>query len=238
MKCTEPGAVAADRRRGAFPTKKECLCGPGAYIPATDPMSFPPFVQAASLVAGRPVRSERTLEIRHPYDGRPVGSVTLAGRADTEAALAAALAFKETPSRWQRHQILDRTRQLVEAQREEIARLIASEAGLCLRETRYEAGRAADVLRSGEPVEVEVEEPAPAAGIFVEEREGRRVRAPGAAQPAGEPAHERRLAGAEIAAQPDHGARFRGPREAFAEPFRLRRGCRPMPGHRAPSKCW
>jgi phosphonoacetaldehyde dehydrogenase len=110
-------------------------------------MSVPPFVRSHSYVAGRPVDSGRTLEIRHPYDGRPVGEVVCATRSDTDAALAAALAFTATPTRWERHQILDRTRQLLEAHRDDIARLITSEAGLCLRETRYETGRASDVLR-------------------------------------------------------------------------------------------
>jgi aldehyde dehydrogenase (NAD+) len=73
--------------------------------------------------------------------------VSAAAHADVDAAIAAALSFHETPTRWQRFSILETTRQLLEARREEFARLITSEAGLCLRETRYEVGRALDVLR-------------------------------------------------------------------------------------------
>lgn len=76
-----------------------------------------------------------------------MGSVALAGRADTDAAVAAALAFRDTPSRYQRSEILDRTRVALEARREEFARTIALEAGLALREGRYEVGRTIDVLR-------------------------------------------------------------------------------------------
>jgi aldehyde dehydrogenase (NAD+) len=42
---------------------------------------------------------------------------------------------------------LENTRQALEARREEFARTITSEAGLALRETRYEVGRTIDVLR-------------------------------------------------------------------------------------------
>lgn len=107
----------------------------------------PPPWTAASLVAGAPVASDRRLSIGSPFDQRPAGTVALAGRDDTAAAISAALAFRDTPTRWQRHQILDRARQAVEARREELALGVSAEAGLCLRETRYELGRVADVLR-------------------------------------------------------------------------------------------
>jgi putative phosphonoacetaldehyde dehydrogenase len=100
-----------------------------------------------SLVAGQPVRTSDLLTVVSPYDGAPAGTVTLAGRAETEAAIAAALAFTATPTRYQRSEILDRTRLALEASREDFARLIVAESGLCLREGRYEVGRALDVLR-------------------------------------------------------------------------------------------
>lgn len=71
----------------------------------------------------------------------------MASRADTDAAVAAALAFHDTPSRYQRAEILEKTRHALEVQREEFAITIASEAGLALREARYEVGRTVDVLR-------------------------------------------------------------------------------------------
>lgn len=100
-----------------------------------------------SFLAGRPIHSTETLTIRSPFDGSVSGTVTLAARADTEAAIAAATAFRDTPSRYQRAEILDRTRVALESRREEFARIISSEAGLALRETRYEVGRTIDVLR-------------------------------------------------------------------------------------------
>ncbi len=98
-------------------------------------------------LAAKPIISANTLTVRSPYSGETVGMVTLASHADTEAAVAAALAFRETPNRYERSQILEKTRQALEARREEFARTITDEAGLALREARYEVGRTVDVLR-------------------------------------------------------------------------------------------
>jgi len=100
-----------------------------------------------SQVAGTPVSGGSLLTVRHPYDGSIVGTVAQAGAADTESAVAAALAFRDTPSRHQRSEILDRTRAALDSRREEFARTISLEAGLALREARYEVGRTLDVLR-------------------------------------------------------------------------------------------
>ena len=100
-----------------------------------------------SLVAGTPVSGQNLLTVRHPYDGAVVGTVAQAAAADTAAAVDAALAFRETPSRHQRFEILERTRAALEGRREAFARTIALEAGLAIREARYEVGRTLDVLR-------------------------------------------------------------------------------------------
>ncbi|MBL9135728.1 MAG: phosphonoacetaldehyde dehydrogenase [Verrucomicrobiales bacterium] len=100
-----------------------------------------------SYVAGQPIASARTLEVRCPYDGRLAGTVRVASRADVAAAIEAALKPGDPLTRHQRSDILDKARRLLEERREEFAHLITSESGLCLRETRYEVGRASDVLR-------------------------------------------------------------------------------------------
>ncbi|HTI72199.1 MAG TPA: aldehyde dehydrogenase family protein [Candidatus Limnocylindria bacterium] len=101
----------------------------------------------SSLVAGKPVNGNGTLSVRSPYSGAEVGTVQMAGRADVDAAVAAAGTFTATPSRYERSTILEKARVALESRREEFARLITSEAGLALRETRYEVGRTLDVLR-------------------------------------------------------------------------------------------
>jgi phosphonoacetaldehyde dehydrogenase len=100
----------------------------------------------SSLVAGKPVGGD-AIVVRSPHNGAEAGRVTAASRRDVEAAVAAAREFRGTPSRYERAKILDSTRAALENQREDLARLITSESGLALVETRYEIGRTIEVLR-------------------------------------------------------------------------------------------
>ena len=104
-------------------------------------------MKLASLIAGRPVQGRETLEVFNPYDDSCVGTVKMATHDDLDAAVHAAREFTDTPTRFQRAEILDKTRAALESRREKFARLITSESGLALRETRYEVGRTLDVLR-------------------------------------------------------------------------------------------
>ena len=97
-------------------------------------------------IAGRPVSSGNKLIVRNPFTGAVVGSVPLLGRREAEQAIETGLKGGSKPTRFERHQMLAKARSLLEARAEEIARLISSESGLCLRDTRYEVGRALDVL--------------------------------------------------------------------------------------------
>jgi aldehyde dehydrogenase (NAD+) len=104
-------------------------------------------MKLASLIAGKPVAGTNVLEVHNPYDGTRVGTVRLATRSDLETAVTAAREFTATPTRFERAEILEKTRVALAARREKFARLMAQESGLCLRETRYEIGRTLDVLR-------------------------------------------------------------------------------------------
>src|ERR1043166_2656301 len=104
-------------------------------------------VNTACYVAGEPVRGDQKLTVKSPWSGEAVGSVVQAGKEDVQRAIRAAVDWKTPLTRFQRHEILEKARVELEARQEEFARLITSEAGLCLRETRYEVGRASDVLR-------------------------------------------------------------------------------------------
>ena len=99
-----------------------------------------------SLVAGTAADTSERCEVRSPWDGAVVGSVAKIGRAQLDDAIARHLAGGPALSRFERNTILNRARALLEAQRDEFARLITRESGLALRETRYEVGRACDVL--------------------------------------------------------------------------------------------
>ncbi len=90
------------------------------------------------------MRSGELLEVRSPWDGELVGTVSKADGKLLEQALHQASTFPQT--RFVRAQILRKARSLLEEQRESFAQTISSESGLCLRETRYEVGRTLDVL--------------------------------------------------------------------------------------------
>ncbi|MEK6249573.1 MAG: aldehyde dehydrogenase family protein [Planctomycetales bacterium] len=98
-------------------------------------------------VAGKPVSGDDQLEVRYPYTGEVVGVMPKVGRTELEAAIEAALAGGKPLTRYDRYEILGRARDLLGERADEFANLIRSEAGLCMRETRYEVGRARDVLQ-------------------------------------------------------------------------------------------
>lgn len=98
-------------------------------------------------IAGRPVDAETRISVSNPYNGTEVGSVASLGRAHTHEAIDATLKGGEALSRYRRFEILNSARTLLEGRREEFAHLICAESGLCMRETRYEVGRACDVLQ-------------------------------------------------------------------------------------------
>jgi aldehyde dehydrogenase (NAD+) len=104
-------------------------------------------MQLNSLIGGRPARGRATLEVRNPYDKSLVGTVNMATHEDLDTAVAVACEFNASLTRFQRADILDKARASLESQREKFARLITSESGLALCETRYEVGRTLDVLR-------------------------------------------------------------------------------------------
>lgn len=99
-----------------------------------------------SHIGGKKITGQKSLTIRSPYDGREVGAVTLAGRAESLAAIEVALQGGKELSRYDRFGILDKARLLLMERKEEFADVICAESGLCIKETRYEVGRAHDVL--------------------------------------------------------------------------------------------
>jgi putative phosphonoacetaldehyde dehydrogenase len=99
-----------------------------------------------SYLAGQPTTGDDWLEVFNPWNGSPAGRVARINRAQLEVAIDAHLAPAVPLTRYERSSILNRAAAALESRREEMARLITSESGLCLRETRYEVGRACDVL--------------------------------------------------------------------------------------------
>jgi putative phosphonoacetaldehyde dehydrogenase/2-aminoethylphosphonate--pyruvate transaminase len=100
----------------------------------------------ASIVAGEAVTSGELLEVHNPWNGDLVGTVVKAGAEQLELAIASGTAEQKPLTRYERATVLRRARGMLEERREEIARNICAESGLCMRETHYEVGRTLDVL--------------------------------------------------------------------------------------------
>ncbi len=96
-------------------------------------------------IAGKRVDLDERIEVRNPYNGAVVGTVPAARGEHVRAAFAKAAAYKPKLTRYERQQILLRTAELLRDRKEEFARIITAESGLCWKDLLYEAGRAYDV---------------------------------------------------------------------------------------------
>ncbi len=104
-----------------------------------------PVRHEAMRIAGREVRTDETIEVRNPYTGQVAGTVPAARPEMVRQAFATARAFRPRLSRYERQQILMRTAEKLRERKEEFARLITAESGLCWKDSLYEATRAYDV---------------------------------------------------------------------------------------------
>jgi glyceraldehyde-3-phosphate dehydrogenase (NADP+) len=98
------------------------------------------------VLGGEQVETGETYEVRSPFDGAVVALVHRAGPAEVERAIAGAVAAFETtrhlPS-WQREDVLKKIAQGLAARRDELAEVIALEAGKPIKIARLEVDRAA-----------------------------------------------------------------------------------------------
>jgi putative phosphonoacetaldehyde dehydrogenase len=99
----------------------------------------------AMRIAGKRVETGERIDVLNPYDGTVVGTIPAARPEHVRAAFAKAKAFKPKLTRYERQKILLRTADLLASRKEEFARIITAESGLCWKDSLYEAGRAYDV---------------------------------------------------------------------------------------------
>src|SRR5271154_692423 len=103
-------------------------------------------IRESLRIAGERVSHDRIIEVRHPYTGTVVAQVPKATTDDVKRALRIARGFRSTLTRYDRYRILMKAGAIVASRREQLARLITLESGLCLKDSLYEVGRASDVL--------------------------------------------------------------------------------------------
>jgi phosphonoacetaldehyde dehydrogenase len=99
----------------------------------------------AMRIAGKRVETDQQIEVLNPYNGAVVGTVPAARPEHVREAFAKAKAFRPKLTRYERQQILMKTADLLAARKEDFARIITAESGLCWKDSLYEAGRAYDV---------------------------------------------------------------------------------------------
>jgi glyceraldehyde-3-phosphate dehydrogenase (NADP+) len=112
----------------------------------TDVQTFP-FLLAGALRGGA-----KAWDIRSPYSGETIGRAALASRDDVTAAIDAAAAAAPEAAALPTHAraaVLDRIAAAVSERKEEMARLLAEEAGKPVGAARIELDRAAFVFRQG-----------------------------------------------------------------------------------------
>lgn len=107
------------------------------------------FRREALRIGGERIARERVIEVFNPYTDGCIGTVPKATVEDVRHAFEIASAYRPTLTRYERHRILLKAADLVVARAEEISDLITDEAGLCKKDSRYEAGRVRDVLVFG-----------------------------------------------------------------------------------------
>jgi putative phosphonoacetaldehyde dehydrogenase len=96
-------------------------------------------------IAGSLVDADDRVEVLNPYTNKVIGTVPAARPEQVRDAFARAKAFKPKLSRYERQKILLRTADILASRKEDFARLITAESGLCWKDSLYEAGRAYDV---------------------------------------------------------------------------------------------
>ena len=104
-------------------------------------------------IAGRKVGEgrdqAREIEVRNPYTSKRIGSVPKATLEEVRDAIDKAHAYQPRLTRFERGDIMSRAAAIVRERLHEISQLITAEAGLCLKDSLYEAGRVSDVLLFG-----------------------------------------------------------------------------------------
>ena len=100
----------------------------------------------ALRIGGELVHRDHVIEVRFPFTNEVIATVPKATVEDVRRAFRIAREYKPKLTRYERYKILMRAGELIAANRDNIARLITLESGLCWKDSTYEVGRASDVL--------------------------------------------------------------------------------------------
>ncbi len=105
-----------------------------------------PVIVEAMRIGGKKVTTKDVVEVRYPYTNEVIGTVPAGNAEHAREAFEIAANYRATLTRYERQQILFKAAELIRARREQLAKVITLELGICHQHALYETGRAYDVF--------------------------------------------------------------------------------------------
>ncbi len=103
-------------------------------------------INEAMRIGGEKVFTKQVIEVRYPYTNEVIGTVPAGNAEHAKKAFKIAAEYKPKLTRYERQQILLKTAEIIQERREEIAKVLTLELGICQQHALYETGRAYDVF--------------------------------------------------------------------------------------------
>jgi len=100
----------------------------------------------AMRIGGEKVTTKEVIEVRYPYTNEVIGTVPAGNAEHARRAFQIAADYKPKLTRYERQQILFRAAEIIRDRREDIAKVLTLELGICQQHALYEAGRSYDVF--------------------------------------------------------------------------------------------
>jgi len=105
-----------------------------------------PIIKESMRIGGRKVDADDVIEVRYPYTNEVIGTVPAGNAEHAREAFEIAAKYKPKLTRYERQQILFRAAELIKERREQIAKVLTLELGICNQHALYETGRSYDVF--------------------------------------------------------------------------------------------
>ncbi len=103
-------------------------------------------INEAMRIGGEKVFTKQVIKVRYPYTNEVIGTVPAGNAEHAKKAFKIAAEYKPKLTRYERQQILLKTAEIIQERREEIAKVLTLELGICQQHALYETGRAYDVF--------------------------------------------------------------------------------------------
>jgi putative phosphonoacetaldehyde dehydrogenase len=105
-----------------------------------------PVIVEAMRIGGRKVTTKDVVEVCYPFTNEVIGTVPAGNGEHAREAFEIAANYRPTLTRYERQQILFKAAELIRDRREQLAKVITLELGICHQHALYETGRAYDVF--------------------------------------------------------------------------------------------